>query len=155
MYLKKDLLLYTNVYDIVFQSIVYLKKNILYLKCCGYVFSILVVDKTYLINLLGLLIPSWFRFIFIYIIYIYIYIYIYIFVYIYIYICIYILWIIFSASKAFACRQLHIPAWRDFLERVHIFFLRHFVWWTSWNLGEIFYRTSTITGPTNKSSSQQ
>ena len=81
MYLKKDLLLYTNVYDIVFQSIVYLKKNILYLKCCGYVFSILVVDKTYLINLLGLLIPSWFRFIFIYIIYIYIYIYIYVYIY--------------------------------------------------------------------------
>ena len=65
MYLKKDLLLNTNVYDIVFYWIVHLKKNILYLKRCGYVFSILVVDKTYVINLLGLLIPSWIWFIYI------------------------------------------------------------------------------------------
>ena len=65
MYLKKYLLLNTNVYDIVFYQIVHLKKNILYLKHCGYVFSILVVDKTYVINLLGLLIPSWIRFIYI------------------------------------------------------------------------------------------
>ena len=37
---------------------------VLYFKSCGYVFSILVVDITYLINLLGLLIPSpiWFIF---------------------------------------------------------------------------------------------
>ena len=112
MYLKKDLLLNTKLYDIVFYWIVHLKKNILYLKRCGYVFSILVVDKTYVINLLGLLIPSWIRFIYIvhgywhsvesnllisslwswlkyYLrqIYIYIYIYIYIHIYIYIYIC--------------------------------------------------------------------
>ena len=65
MYLKKDLLLNTNVYDIVFYWIVHLKKNILYLKRCGYVFSILVVDKTYVINLLGLLIPSWIPFLYI------------------------------------------------------------------------------------------
>ena len=32
---------------------------------CGYVFSILVVDKSYVIKLLGLLIPSWIRFIYI------------------------------------------------------------------------------------------
>ena len=57
-----------RVYDIVFYWIVHLKKNILYLKRCGYVFIILVADKTYIINLLGLLIPSWIRF------YIYIYI---------------------------------------------------------------------------------
>ena len=65
MYLKKDLLLNTNVYDIVFYWIVHLKKNILYLKRCGYVFSILVVDKTYASNVLGFLIPSWIRFIYI------------------------------------------------------------------------------------------
>ena len=50
--------------SIFFYWIVHLKKNILYLKHCGYVFSILVVDKTYVINLLGLLIPSWIRFIY-------------------------------------------------------------------------------------------
>ena len=65
MYLKKYLLLNTNVYDIVFYRIAHLKKNILYLKRCGYVFSILIVDKTYVINLHGLLIPSWIRFIYI------------------------------------------------------------------------------------------
>ena len=52
-----------------------MEKNILYLKRCGYVFGILVVDKTYVIDLLGLLIPSWIQFIYIYI-YIYIYVYI-------------------------------------------------------------------------------
>ena len=48
-----------------------MEKNILYLKRCGYVFGILVVDKTYVIDLLGLLIPSWIQFIYIYI-YVYI-----------------------------------------------------------------------------------
>ena len=52
-------------YDIVFYWIVHLKKNILYLKRCGYVFSMLVFDKTYVINLLVLLIPPWIRFIYI------------------------------------------------------------------------------------------
>ena len=37
----------------------HLKKNILYLKRWGYVFSTSVVDETYVINLLGLLILSW------------------------------------------------------------------------------------------------
>ena len=37
---------------------IYVTKNILYLKLCGYVFRILVVNKAYVINLLGLLIPS-------------------------------------------------------------------------------------------------
>ena len=78
MYLKKDLLLNTNVYDRVFYWSVHLKKNVLYLKRCGYVFSILVVNKTYVINLLGLLLPSWIWFM-----YLYIYIYIYIYLYIY------------------------------------------------------------------------
>ena len=66
MYLKKDLLLNTNLYDIYFIELsIHLKKNILYLKRCGYVFSSLVVDRTYVIKLLGLLISSWIRFIYI------------------------------------------------------------------------------------------
>ena len=45
--------------------IVHLKKNILYLKRFAYIFRILVADITYVINLLGLLIPSriWFIYI--------------------------------------------------------------------------------------------
>ena len=69
-------------YDIAFYWIVHLKKNILYLKRCGYVFSILVVDKTYVINLLGFNLY----------IYIYIYIYIHIYIHTHIYIYIYIIW---------------------------------------------------------------
>ena len=71
MYLKKDLLLNTNIYDLVLYWIVNLTKNMLYLKRCEYVFRILVVNETYVINVLGLLIPSQ-----IWIIYVYIYIYI-------------------------------------------------------------------------------
>ena len=65
MYLNKDLLLNINVYDIVLYWIPHLKKNILYLKRCGYVFTILVTDITYVINLVGLLILSriWFIYI--------------------------------------------------------------------------------------------
>ena len=62
VYLEKDLSLKTNVYDAVLYWIVQLIKNVLYLTYCGYAFRILVVNKTYIANLLGLLIPSrvWF-----------------------------------------------------------------------------------------------
>ena len=50
MYLKKDSFLTTNVYHLTFY---YLIKNILILKRCGYVFRMLVKNKTYVINLVG------------------------------------------------------------------------------------------------------
>ena len=54
-----------------------------------------------------------------------------------------------------ACRQLHTPASADFLEHVHVFFSHYHGWWTNGNFGAIFYRTSSISGPSNTSSSQQ
>ena len=41
----------------------------------------------------------------------------------------------------------------DFLE--HVFFSHRCGWWTSRNSGATFYRTSSINGPSNTSSSQQ
>ena len=85
-------LLDTNISDIFYWT-VHLIKNTLYLRCCGYVFRVLVDNKTYVINLQEMLIHP--LLLFIYIVhrhshstelYLLIYIYIYnIYIYIYIY----------------------------------------------------------------------
>ena len=64
-YLSKKRVIYLTGTESLKPCIVHLIRNILYLKCWGYVFRILVVSKTYVINLLGLLISL--RILFIYI----------------------------------------------------------------------------------------
>ena len=64
-YPSKKRIIYLTGTESLKPCIVHLITNIFYLKCCGYVFRILVVSKTYVINLLGLLISLQILFIYI------------------------------------------------------------------------------------------